>query len=59
MRTESPAWRKSSFSSNGSDCVEIRSDLGAIRDSKIHGGPDLVSTTHHLIAAIKADRLMK
>ena len=53
MRTESPTWRKSSFSSNGADCVEIRSDLGAIRDSKNPTGPALHASPQALIAALK------
>lgn len=37
-------WRKSSFSSNGSDCVEIAVIGGniAVRDSKRRSGPVLV-----------------
>lgn len=27
-------WRKSSRSQNGGNCVEVRNDLGAVRDSK-------------------------
>lgn len=36
-------YRKSSYSGgdNGSQCVEVRSDLGAIRDSKNATGPAL------------------
>jgi hypothetical protein len=30
-------WRKSSHSGSGGDCVEIREDLEAIRDSKAPG----------------------
>jgi hypothetical protein len=32
-------WRKSSASANGGDCVEVRNDLGAVRDTK---NPDKV-----------------
>ena len=37
------AWRKSSFSGNGADCVEVASaPVGmAVRDSKQPGGPRL------------------
>lgn len=28
------SWRKSSASANGQNCVEIRADLNAVRDSK-------------------------
>lgn len=27
-------WRKSSYSGSGGDCVEVRGDLAALRDSK-------------------------
>jgi hypothetical protein len=27
-------WKKSSHSQNGGDCVEVRADLGAVRDTK-------------------------
>jgi hypothetical protein len=32
MTTDS--WKKSSHSQDGGDCVEIRADLGAVRDTK-------------------------
>jgi hypothetical protein len=38
-------WRKSTFSSNGGNCVEIARNLPglvAVRDSKDPGGPALV-----------------
>lgn len=35
-------WRKSSKTNTG-DCVEVRSDLGALRDSKQPGGPRLTA----------------
>ncbi|MBP2326791.1 hypothetical protein JOF56_007176 [Kibdelosporangium banguiense] len=34
-------WRKSSFSGTGGNCVEVRNDLAAIRDSKNPQGPTL------------------
>ncbi|MFJ4502218.1 DUF397 domain-containing protein [Streptomyces sp. NPDC088864] len=40
--TESPRWRKSSYSSNGGACVEVATNLGGtvpVRDSKLDGGP--------------------
>jgi hypothetical protein len=30
-------WRRSSFSGAGGDCVEVRQDLAALRDSKAPG----------------------
>ncbi|MET9656700.1 DUF397 domain-containing protein [Streptomyces sp. NPDC006510] len=47
MTTESPRWFKSSYSSNGGDCVEIAANLAAargtvpVRDSKNPAGPVL------------------
>ncbi|MFI1889946.1 DUF397 domain-containing protein [Streptomyces jumonjinensis] len=46
MTTESPRWFKSSYSSNGGDCVEVAADLTAtgvvpVRDSKRPNGPVL------------------
>ena len=40
---DKPVWRKSSYSSNGSDCVEVAfvADAVAARDSKDPTGPDL------------------
>ncbi|GAA3002627.1 DUF397 domain-containing protein [Actinokineospora diospyrosa] len=49
---QNPTWRKSTRSSNGSNCVEVRSDLSAVRDSKNPGGPalpvDIQSLVRHL-----------
>ncbi|MQS38221.1 DUF397 domain-containing protein [Streptomyces katsurahamanus] len=47
MTTESPRWFKSSYSSNGGDCVEVAASLSAtgvvpVRDSKRPNGPVLV-----------------
>ncbi|MGW1205430.1 DUF397 domain-containing protein [Streptomyces cyaneofuscatus] len=47
MTTESPRWFKSSYSSNGGQCVEIAANLVAsrgivpVRDSKSVDGPVL------------------
>ncbi|RSS99704.1 DUF397 domain-containing protein [Streptomyces sp. WAC07149] len=44
MTTESPRWRKSSYSENGGACVEVATNLTGIvpvRDSKTPGGPVL------------------
>ncbi|MFB8212688.1 DUF397 domain-containing protein [Streptomyces sp. NPDC056010] len=48
MTNESPRWYKSSYSSNGGDCVEVAANLAAtsgsvpVRDSKQGGrGPNL------------------
>ncbi|NEB36555.1 DUF397 domain-containing protein [Streptomyces sp. SID14515] len=45
MTTESPRWFKSSYSSNGGQCVEVAANLAAsrgivpVRDSKVGNGP--------------------
>lgn len=36
-------WRKSSKSDSGGQCVEVRRDLGALRDSKHPDGPQLAA----------------
>ena len=36
-------WRKSSKSDTGGQCVEVRRDLGALRDSKQPDGPALAT----------------
>ncbi|WP_229868704.1 DUF397 domain-containing protein [Streptomyces inusitatus] len=47
MTTESPRWFKSSYSSNGGNCVEVAVNLSAtgtvpVRDSKRPTGPTLL-----------------
>ncbi|MFF8710099.1 DUF397 domain-containing protein [Streptomyces sp. NPDC015184] len=39
MTTESPRWFKSSYSSNGGNCIEVSTDHTAIRDSKTPHAP--------------------
>ncbi|MFD4028530.1 DUF397 domain-containing protein [Streptomyces sp. NPDC058576] len=45
MTTESPRWFKSSYSSNGGNCIEVAANLAAahgivpVRDSKLVDGP--------------------
>lgn len=52
-------WRKSSYSANGANCVEIASNLPgvvAMRDSKDRAGATLVTSTHawsEFVASIK------
>lgn len=47
MTTESPRWRKSSYSSSGGECVEVAANLAnsrgvvPVRDSKDADGPVL------------------
>jgi hypothetical protein len=50
-------WRKSSFSGSGGNCVEVRQDLAAIRDSKNPDGPALAADLPRLLAIVKSGRL--
>jgi hypothetical protein len=58
MNTERPGqgWRKSSYSDNGTDCVEVVGTLERVRDSKNAAGPALRVDLAALLAAIKAGR---
>jgi hypothetical protein len=38
-------WRKASYSSQNGNCIEIRGDLAALRDSKNMAGPSLHTET--------------
>lgn len=49
-------WRKSSFSGDSGECVEIRQDLGALRDSK-NPGPALDVDVLGLLAMVKSSDL--
>ena len=46
-------WRTSSFSSNGSNCVELSHNLAAVRDSKNPEGPTLNVHVRQLVSAIQ------
>ena len=50
-------WRKSSFSAQETDCVEL-AWTGALRDSKNPAGALQVDLAH-LIGAVKADRIAR
>ncbi|ACU35576.1 DUF397 domain-containing protein [Actinosynnema mirum] len=56
-----PTWRKSTRSNASSgNCVEVRGDLAAVRDSKNPGGPQLAvepGALAALLRAVKADQL--
>ncbi|MEV8394936.1 MULTISPECIES: DUF397 domain-containing protein [unclassified Streptomyces] len=63
---ESPRWFKSSYSSNGGDCIEVAANLATshgvvpIRDSKNPGGPALnvpAGAFASFVAGIKAGTL--
>jgi hypothetical protein len=46
-------WRKSSFSAGGGNCVQIRQDLAAVRDSKNPDGSVLTVDLARLLATVK------
>jgi hypothetical protein len=50
-------WRKSSFSGDGGNCVEVRQDLAALRDSKNTTGPTLAADLSRLVATVKSGAL--
>jgi uncharacterized protein DUF397 len=50
-------WRKSSFSGSGGDCVQVRQDLAAVRDSKNPVGPTLAVDLSRLPATVKSGPL--
>ncbi|MFI5768808.1 DUF397 domain-containing protein [Streptomyces sp. NPDC051658] len=61
--TESPRWFKSSYSSNGGNCIEVAANLVAprgvvpVRDSKDLGGPVLnvpAASFASFVAGVKA-----
>lgn len=49
-------WRKSSRSETGGQCVEVRNDLAALRDSKHAAGPTLGLDLSRLLHALKVGR---
>ncbi|MEU8622967.1 DUF397 domain-containing protein [Streptomyces sp. NPDC048623] len=66
MTTESPRWYKSSYSSNGGECIEVATNLAAshhtvpVRDSKRTDGPVLglsASAFSTFVASVKDGRL--
>ncbi|KUO04283.1 DUF397 domain-containing protein [Streptomyces caeruleatus] len=66
MTTESPRWFKSSYSSNGGNCVEVAANLAAsrgtvpVRDSKNLNGPVVdvpANAFASFVAGIKTGKL--
>jgi Domain of unknown function (DUF397) len=55
--TDSPRWRKSSYSSTDTDCVELAHTLDVARDSKNPNGPALRANIPALLDAIKDGRI--
>ncbi|MET9922867.1 DUF397 domain-containing protein [Streptomyces sp. NPDC006435] len=63
MTSESPRWFKSSYSSNGGNCIEVAANLVAphgivpVRDSKTPQGPTLATSPASFaafVAGVKA-----
>ena len=52
-------WRKSSRSNTGANCVEVRSDLAAVRDSKNPGGPALSVDVSGLLTTLRSGQLSR
>jgi hypothetical protein len=50
-------WRKSSFSGSGGNCVQVRQDLNALRDSKNPTGPALTADLAHLLSTLRSGTL--
>jgi hypothetical protein len=52
-------WHKSSFSGSGGNCVQVRQDLTAIRDTKNPNSPTLNVPVTGLLATVKAGHLSR
>lgn len=52
-------WRKSSYSSTSTNCVELAADLTQLRDSKNPTAQTLTGDVPALLAAIKADNITR
>lgn len=55
---ETGVWRKSSYSAQETDCVEL-AWVGLVRDSKNPDGPQLRVGLGGLLATLKANRLTR
>jgi hypothetical protein len=56
MTEHAETWRKSSFSGQGNECVEV-SNKSRVRDSKNPDGPSLLADLTTLLVAVKSSRL--
>ncbi len=56
--TDAPRWRKSSYSGNETDCVELAHTLDSLRDSKNPDGPRLRVNIDALLGAIKDGQIL-
>lgn len=52
-------WRKSSYSAQQTDCVELPGTLDALRDSKNLTGPVLRGNITALVQAVKANHITR
>jgi hypothetical protein len=50
-------WRKSSYTGNQGDCVEVAHTLAHVRDSKQPDGPKLALDLSVFLATVKAGKL--
>lgn len=57
MRTVQRRWKKSSYSAQEADCVELAHTLDAVRDSKNPTGPELRADLSALTDAVRAGSL--
>ncbi|HEX7658824.1 MAG TPA: DUF397 domain-containing protein [Pseudonocardiaceae bacterium] len=55
--TMTQQWRKSTYSNTDGACVEVHTDLHAVRDSKNPSGPTLSVNVAALVHSVKAGRL--
>jgi hypothetical protein len=55
--TTSPRWRKSSYSGQEANCIELAHTLDVLRDSKNPNGPALRADVPALLDAIKDGRI--
>lgn len=55
--SDSGGWKKSSFSSQGGDCVEVLGTLVAVRDSKCPAAMLPGVDVRALVSAVRAGRL--
>lgn len=54
-----PRWRKSSFSGDNSECIEVLGTLDQLRDSKNLAGPTLRGDVRRFASAIQAGHLTR
>lgn len=52
-------WRKSSYSSTSTNCVELAADRAQLRDSKNPTAQPLTGNVPALLAAVKADHFTR